>query len=451
MDYFIILHKNQIITKSENQTNLLPFSLEEAQQVIKSGGWKDAKCINISEDLRIQGMCIEKNHLLEERQQLVYTWRNKFFDNNINGFEMPRKVDSNEEYILQLKIVFKAYEEAIDKIAFKYEYNLVKEVNQICQKILKIIDLYLAGDIDDAKKIIALLINEYKSDAFWVSKLDRSYAFRGVAPFLELHSQGYKPCYDLMMKPALDFYRARPSNIKKDRKEVLHIPYRLLNLINEQRFSLQNQPCLYLGTSSYVCWEECRKPDLHNFYISGFKVNEEGKKLKIFNLVVSEHLVNGICQKQDNDSIKQMLQNSMIKLLPIVLATSFVVNDKSPNRKKYEYIISQLVMQSLSDLNIDGVAYLSKRGKDDFQYPQGVNIAIPVFDINSEKDYGDVCDKFVITEPEAFNIISKKKTTSQSYIHQAFDGFNIADYKKNFSQYAACDDNITAEEYKSYR
>ncbi len=40
-------------------------------------------------------------------------------------------------------------------------------------------------------------------------------------------------------------------------------------------------------------------------------------------------------------------------------------------------------MNVLHKEGIDGIAYLSRQGTDDFQYPQMVCLAIPVTDINS--------------------------------------------------------------------
>lgn len=449
MDYWILLEKGNPITKTEMRgkhlTNNLPFIYDEAMALINSK-YTNAKCINISEDIKKQGIAVDDKLPLEEK--IFQAWNSKFLDTAINGFSMPKSVNDNIEYSNELKNVFEKYKKEMQKIAFKYEKNLVEDVTNNCDKILEALNAYFTGDKNKAKTIIASLIRSYIDNPFWVSDLDKSYAFRGIEPFADLHSEGYEEQYADMMNNNLDFYRARTERISRDRKEVLHIPYQKLNLITEQRFSLKEQPCLYLGTTSYVCWTECRKPQLEKFYLAGFRANKLGKKLKVFNLVASEALVNGIYQKGSNEPFKKELQISMLKLLPIVLATSFSV--KSENREeKYEYIIPQLVMHSLSELNIDGVAYLSKQGKDDFQYPQGVNLAIPVLDISNKKEYGEVCSKFVITEPKGFR--EYLESNSQSYINKVFSGyFGTQEYNNKFYQYSKVDDIISGEQYKVF-
>lgn len=456
MDYWILLEDGEVISKTEYRkgfrTNCLPFTYDEAVE-LKQTGFINAKCINISEDIRNQNILIDDTlplEPLEEEQKILKAWYTAYLSNKINGFLMPRKVDNNDEYINGLKKIFKDYKKEMNKIAFKYNDDLVKDVNHNCDEILQALKIYLDGDKDKAKSIITLLIERYMEDTFWVSDLDKSYAFRGVAPFVDLHSEGYKETYANMMRGDIDFYRARYEPVEKNKKQFLHIPYSRLNKVTEQRFSLKEQPCLYLGTTSYVCWTECRKPELGKFYIAGFRANELGKKLKIFNLVVSEPLVNGIYQEGSNEKFNKELQISMLKLLPVVFATSFSVDSES-RQEKYEYIISQLIMKSLSELNIDGVAYLSKQGDNDFQYPQGVNLAIPVLDISYEKEYGDVCSKFVITEPKGFEEYLQSKPQSKSYINKAFsDYFKTVEYNSKFQQFSIVDDVISGEEYKIY-
>lgn len=456
MDYWILLEKGEAITKNEMRngclTNNLPFTYDEAME-LKNSKYINAKCINISEDIKKQGIIVYDEVFLEEEQKIFNTWYNNFLDNNINGFSMPKCVKDNSEYINELKKIFEKYKKEIQKIAFKYEEGLADEVINNCNMILEAFNVYVNGDKNKAKIIITSLIKKYINNPFWVSNLDKSYAFRGIAPFADLHSEGYEKKYAYIMDSDIDFYRARTEKIERDRKEVLHIPYKNLDLIKEQRFSLKGQPCLYLGTTSYVCWTECRNPKLENFYLAGFRANELGKKLKVFNLVASEALVNSIYNKGSYEPFRKELQISMLKLLPIVFATSFSVTSKN-REEKYEYIIPQLVMQSLSKLNIDGVAYLSKKGKDDFQYPQGVNLAIPVFDISDAKEYGEVCDKFVITEPKGFyefveNATQKKE---RSYLNKTFYNYIFTkEYNKDNKQYSLVDNSIAGEKYCNYR
>lgn len=51
-------------------------------------------------------------------------------------------------------------------------------------------------------------------------------------------------------------YRVRKSeSALTDHEHIFHIPFSKRYLVNAQRYSVAGQPCLYLGTSLYVCWQ----------------------------------------------------------------------------------------------------------------------------------------------------------------------------------------------------
>lgn len=79
---------------------------------------------------------------------------------------MPKYVKNNIEYINELKNVFKKYKKEIQKIAFKYEENLVDDVINNCDRILEALNVYLAGDKNKAKIIVTSLIKRYIDDFF---------------------------------------------------------------------------------------------------------------------------------------------------------------------------------------------------------------------------------------------------------------------------------------------
>lgn len=121
----------------------------------------------------------------------------------------------------------------------------------------------------------------------------------------------------------------------------------------------------------------------------------------------------------------------MMEIVPLVLATSYSI--KEGNRKfSSEYIISQLIMQCLSELDIDGVAYVSKKVKNDYiAYPHCINLPIPikykgsfVFDKEIDK-YGALCESIELIEPINFSEFLKIKneyinSQSISYINKIY-------------------------------
>ena len=335
-------------------------------------------------------------------------------DKNINGFQIPFVADNNEDYEVKLKDKLSAFKKEINRPAFEKEGNLISDVNNICNKVIHAFDAAKSGKGKEAEKIISEILEDYKKYPFAVSELDKSYAFRGIAPFEELRpSWGNENSYENMLSGDLSFFRARV--VKKEKEinelnEINYLSYSKRLLAKDMRFSSRGKVCLYLGTTSYVCSKECRWDIKDNLYLSSYKFNECGKKLNILNLVVLQALMNGMIPRDEKDLLRKELHNAMVRVFPLVIATMFTIkiSDKDREEKyhetiKYEYLLSQVLMNVLQNEGIDGVAYLSRQGRDDFQYPQMICLAIPVTDINSENEYGDLINCYEMTKPVLFN------------------------------------------------
>lgn len=351
-------------------------------------------------------------------------------DKNINGFQIPFVADNNEDYEEKLKEILVAFKKEINRPAFEKEDNLISDVNNICDKVINAFDAAKLGKSKEAEKIVSEILEDYKKYPFAVSELDKSYAFRGIAPFEGLRpSWGNKKNYENMLSGDLSFFRARVVKAEKEineLNEINYLSYTKRLLAKDMRFSSRGKVCLYLGATSYVCSKECRWDIKDNLYLSSFKFNECGKRLNILNLVVLQALMNGMIPRDEKDLLRKELHAAMIRVFPLVIATMFTVKTSDDEREKkynekvkYEYLLSQVLMDVLQKEGIDGVAYLSRQGKDDFQYPQMVCLAIPVTDISSENEYGNLIKCYEMTKPVLFsgfdeNIHYEKK----SYINE---------------------------------
>lgn len=394
-------------------------------------------CINSIESAEYEILSIEeieKYNLQgdESHKQLMnaevfhfLTWKNAYLDNNINGFRLPLKVEKNTDYVSELKNIYSRYLKELDKPAFAYEDGLLFEIRETCCGIVQCLDLLIEQKTDMAREKIKGIIKKYISDSFMVSSLDKSYSFRGVAPFEELQNTGYGNAYKTMNSQELTFFRVRTK--KKDdnddifsKEHIVHLPYAMKDKANDMRFSRMGVPCLYLGVTSYVCCKECKwNPDIEDMFSAAFVPNEKGKNLSILNLTVSQALINGIFHRgvDAEGGVRKELQMKMLKIFPLVIATSFSIKEEG-RKIKYEYLISQILMEAIRELNIDGIAYLSMKGKDEFQYPHGVNLALPAWDICEETQYSKYCAMFNMTNPVQFHGQTKWKT--ESYINAVY-------------------------------
>lgn len=127
-------------------------------------------------------------------------------------------------------------------------------------------------------------------------------------------------------------FRARDneSGFLFSKEEMFHIPFDKRFLIGNQRYSVSGMPCLYLGGSPYVCWEELDRPDLNKCNFSIFKNNE---------IVYVYDLCIPLVFKSLDD----------IRRTAIILACSIPANPDSKHKFKEPYILPQCIFQAIID------------------------------------------------------------------------------------------------------
>jgi hypothetical protein len=328
----------------------------------------------------------------------------------LNDFHLPIKIDNDYEYMNDLFKKLDNYFIAVQKqsncVSNEVLHNLDENIN-LLKCTLK---YYYNADILNAQKAINTLIARYINNPFIVNEIDKCYAFRGIAP--DYIPKGFnrevqkKSHYDEMNKFPLSFFKARKSTEPiTERKDMLHIPFDKRDIVSTQRFSISGIPCLYLGTTSLVCWLELGQPSHEHTYYSSYKITGE---LKILNLCLQQNLIDGWCGTykiiENNEVREKQIKNiyECIELFPLIIATSFVI--KEENRLfKSEYIISQLVMQNVKSIGLDGVAYLSKKMPDCCSVFHGVNLAILATTDGNAQKYFDLGNHIELVSPKLFS------------------------------------------------
>lgn len=358
-------------------------------------------------------------------------------DNNIKGFSLPIKVKDNEEYRKRLEEELDKYLNSLKHPAFISEEGLFKEVKNTCELILQVLDELIAERNEEADKKIEKMLNKFEGNSFFVSALSNSYSFRQSAPFSELRLPGYDQEYSKMLNTKLTFYRVRTkkkessTNISEV-EDMLHLPYDLREKAGNMRFSSQCLPGLYLGVNTYTCSKECRwDKETEELYASVFIPNEKGEKYRILNLTIPSSAINGIYRKADpNDEKKKPLWIAMLKIFPLVIAISFTVEKEE--EYKYHYLLSQSLMRVANKCGIDGIAYLSMQGEDEFQFPQGVNLAIPATDISENRRYSEKCEGFEISKPVKYQ--GQEEKNAQSYINKIYKKYDEWGWEEHISK-----------------
>ncbi len=190
-----------------------------------------------------------------------------------------------------------------------------------------------------------------------------------------------------------DFYRIRIHKLNYPLKpeHFFHIPFNLRGKVKTQRFSIPGFPSLYLGTSSYVCWEELSRPSLSDFQIVRVTNTDI---LKVIDLSPP---------KNNNDSYDYY---KYLMIWPLVFACSVRVRTPEDYFKP-EYIIPQLLLQWVrKNDRIDGVSYQTTHidYKNSLSKGEFLNVALPVKENKTRGLCSHLESKFLMTESISFQL-----------------------------------------------
>lgn len=195
------------------------------------------------------------------------------------------------------------------------------------------------------------------------------------------------------LKKDSKYYRMR---IKDDTeftiKDMFHVPFEKRGKVGNERYSVSGFPCLYMGSSFYVCWEEMGRPDLKDIVASSLLCTENDIRLLDLRFP----------PKIDD---KNQLENFLV-LLPIIVACSIMVRKSDKDSKfKAEYILPQLILHSIiqaigNDYRYDGIIYTTTKSNRFFEDPSLLeNVVIPVKKTDTKGQCPTLSKWFMITPP----------------------------------------------------
>ena len=247
------------------------------------------------------------------------------------------------------------------------------EIAEEYKRIFKnILGDYYSGNIIKAYDLVEKLVKEYKENDILFSNISKSYSFN----------------YYVIENKEWDefvFYRARLGreeyNYTKD--DLKHTPFNMISKIGTYRFSIPGQPCLYLGTTTYDCWLEMKKPQNNEFNAGCILLK---KDYVILNLSIDIGFFTEISKNASLNILKDLF-----KLLLISMVTSYCVSEE-PRSFKSEYIISQLFTLACKSNEIDGIAYISKRVSSNvFGHDVCMNLALFI-PYEQGKEYSEITE-----------------------------------------------------------
>lgn len=198
-----------------------------------------------------------------------------------------------------------------------------------------------------------------------------------------------------------NFYRARVNGQKHLTKEDLfHIKFELRHIVSTNRYSVPGFPALYLGDTTYVCWDEFNRHKLRDLWFARLTNKRDLKIIQIQRIEDFLKELEGINHVHQLTFLLRYLVT-----FPLTIACSIKVKNPTGNFKP-EYIIPQLLLQYISKNDeIDGIKFLStKVDYSKLHNVEAYNYVFPVKTI-AKKGFCDVLsDLFNSTEPTSLEL-----------------------------------------------
>jgi hypothetical protein len=176
-------------------------------------------------------------------------------------------------------------------------------------------------------------------------------------------------------------YRMRVSARPRpfSREELFHIPFHLRRLVSSQRFSIEGLPCLYLGYSTYVCWEELLRPSFSSIYVAQFRFRHVA--FRVLDLAYVPRFQGQLLLLWlQNGPNAPRLANTLVALTvlwPLIAACSVRTSERDAPFKP-EYIVPQLLLQwIMEETDWHGIRYFSSRVGAPQGILTGANLVLP--------------------------------------------------------------------------
>jgi hypothetical protein len=209
-------------------------------------------------------------------------------------------------------------------------------------------------------------------------------------------------------------------------KEVFHVPFESRHLVATFRYSIPGLPCLYLGGSAYVCWEECGRPALDSVHLSRFQpastctlhlLDFGWRPAQMAALIDSGQYRS---QLSGPSAVSDLVVAHAL-CWPLLAACSIKVRHPAANFKP-EYIIPQLVLQWLTnETQIDGVRYFTTKASRYFNDPMTVaNFAFPVRTTKPSGYCDHLASRFELSNPVCWPTVGPTAPAVGSAPHTNF-------------------------------
>ena len=280
---------------------------------------------------------------------------------------------------------------------------------------------------DGVKKAVREYLHGFPREAFD--------AIKEAIQRVGTHMRLLRPNHDVARIDLLrELYRLRaekpneePRGMYFSRKDLFHIPFEKRHLVTRQRYSIPGLPCLYLGSTLYVCWEELGRPPFHSLYAVRFRTLA-GATITLLDFSAPAAATARFIEHNQSDldlAIPVLVARAVC--WPLVAACSIRrLNRDAPFIA--EYIVPQLILQwvtrsDATDGNrLDGIVFFSVNADPlpDFDTAL-LNYVFPVQDPQPQGHCPALKAKFELSEPASWQLLESCGLGGGATVHSAIE------------------------------
>jgi len=296
--------------------------------------------------------------------------------------------------------------------------QLATAAGELAASILTSVQLSLAGHPNLAYKEISDALSRIDWGPFSSQLMESNSEFNPSDP--------YWPLFYAIKHPSL--YRIRSDRSEftiPSRGDIFHVPFEKRRLVSNQRYSITGLPCLYLGGSLWICWEELGRPPLDSVLVSRFRIVGPVSVLdfqfpphhmwRFFADIpqeTSQALDNNLGEKL-RDRFSLAFLRSYIMCWPLIAACS-IKRDQRTGSFFPEYIVPQLLLQWVAEgARFDGIRYFSvrmpSRGAHVLAHS---NCVFPAKMISFKGHCAELKKRFALTEPLSWEALTVMRLKS---------------------------------------
>jgi hypothetical protein len=339
---------------------------------------------------------------------------------NSDAVALPRGGfdDSKGDFGAYLNEVFKGYLSQLELLhdpAFHEIASFANKskgpISEFASSISTSVQLYLGGNPLAAYEEIDLLLRNLDLRHFLTDLSVDTSSINLSDPFSVLRASIFHPA----------FYRIRSERygfVDPDRRDIFHVPFEKRRLVGNQRYSIPGLPCLYLGSSVWICWEELQRPAFDSVWVSRFRLAAPVRMLdfqfppghvwRIF-----DALQKGAPNASDHSSEEALrtrfgidFLKSYIRCWPLIASCS-VRSASQVGAFCPEYIVPQMLLQwVISKREVDGIRYFSVRTPSGAPYIYAhSNLVFPARTYSGSGYCAYLREKFCLTEPISWELL----------------------------------------------